>query len=391
MRSRLDARRSLLLAASVLLVVAMSLLAVGCREDAPLAPSNQDASTTQQFGLAHPAIAGLIQIQERNSARLMDDPNVVGTAVGLDDNGQPTIKVYLVEEFSKANALPMTLEGAPVQQVVTGRLVARGGMGGGGGGMGGGGGCSDDPKAAQSGLVKMGTSGGWRYDLANGYCCGGTLGSLIQSGNTKYVLSNYHVLYSDTTPGGNNRTAQAGDPVIHPGLIDVGCNANSARNIATLVGGGGSLPGANIDAGIAAVISGQVDETGAILCVGVPSSNTVGAFVGQAVKKMGRTTGLARATVDGLNANVSITYADECAGGTDFTKNFTGQIIITNDRCKYLDGGDSGSLMVEDQDTNPRPVGLLFAGSVTCSKFAIAIANPINDVLNHYNASMVGN
>jgi hypothetical protein len=381
----------LLLAASVLLAV--SLLAAGCREDAPLAPSNQDTSTTIQFGLNHPAIASLIQIQNRHTAAVMADPNVVGTAVGLDDAGNPVIKVYLAEAASKADALPMTLEGAPVQQVVTGRLVARGGMGGGGGGggMGGGGSCSSDPKALQSGPVQMGTSGGWRYDLANGYCCGGTLGSLIQSGGTKYVLSNYHVLYADTSPGGNNRVASAGDPVIHPALIDVGCNANSARNIATLVNNGGSLPNANIDAGIAAVIPGEVDETGAILCVGVPSATTVSAFVGQAVKKMGRTTGLGRGTVDGLNASVSITYEDECAGSTAFTKTFTGQIIITNNRCQFLDGGDSGSLMVEDQDTSPSPVGLLYAGSVTCNKFAVAVANPINDVLNHYNASMVGN
>jgi len=57
----------------------------------------------------------------------------------------------------------------------------------------------------------------------------------------------------------------------------------------------------------------------------------------------------------------------------------------------FLDGGDSGSLMVEDEDTNPNPVGLLYAGSSNCNKRAIAIANPINDVWNHYNASMVGN
>ena len=391
MSSQLDVRRSLLLAASALLVVA--LLVGGCREDAPLAPSNQQTASIEEYGLNHPEVISLIQIQERHSKPLMADPNVVGTAIGLDDNGQLAIKLYLADEVGKAgNNLPFELEGAPVHQVVTGRLVARGGMGGGPpGGGGGGGSCSDDPKALQAGAVKMGTSGGWRYDLANGYCCGGTLGSLIQSGNTKYVLSNYHVLYADTTPGGNGQTAQPGDPVIHPALIDVGCNANAARNIATLVANGGSLPGANIDAGIAAVMAGQVDETGAILCIGVPSSNTVSAFVGQAVKKMGRTTGLGRGTVDGLNANVSISYSDECAGGTDFTKSFTGQIVITNDRCNFLDGGDSGSLMVEDEDTNPNPVGLLFAGSVSCNKRAIAIANPINDVLNHYNASMVGN
>ena len=42
--------------------------------------------------------------------------------------------------------------------------------------------------------------------------------------------------------------------------------------------------------------------------------------------------------------------------------------------------------MVEDVANNPRAVGLLFAGSNTT-----AIANPINEVLNYFNASMVGN
>ncbi|RKZ06076.1 hypothetical protein DRQ32_11625, partial [bacterium] len=65
---------------------------------------------------------------------------------------------------------------------------------------------------------------------------------------------------------------------------------------------------------------------------------------------------------------------------------FTGQIVIKNKRSKFLAGGDSGSLMVEDVSNNPRAVGLLFAGSSRT-----AIANPIGDVLSFLNASMVGN
>jgi hypothetical protein len=273
--------------------------------------------------------------------------------------------------------------------MVTGRVVAKKGgpppMDGGGNGA--------DPRAPQSAPVQMGTSGGWRYDLANGYCCGGTLGSLIQDGQgTQYVLSNWHVLYSDIVNGGNNRVASAGDPVIQPALIDVGCNANSSINIATLLAPstGGSLPSANIDAGVAQVIPGQVDASGAILDIGTISSSTVAASIGQGVKKMGRTTGLGRATVDGLNANIQIGYENECAGGSAFTKTFTGQIVTTNDRCTFLDGGDSGSLMVEDVETNPRAVGLLYAGSVSCNKRAIAIANPIGDVLSHYSSKLPG-
>jgi hypothetical protein len=45
---------------------------------------------------------------------------------------------------------------------------------------------------------------------------------------------------------------------------------------------------------------------------------------------------------------------------------------------------------VQDVTTNPRAVGLCFAGSVQCSNSAIAIANPIGAVLNKLGATMVG-
>jgi len=52
--------------------------------------------------------------------------------------------------------------------------------------------------AIQPPAIQLGTSGGWSKDLANGSCCGGTLGSLVQIGSTRYILSNYHVFESDT-------------------------------------------------------------------------------------------------------------------------------------------------------------------------------------------------
>jgi len=198
-------------------------------------------------------------------------------------------------------------------------------------------------------------------------------------------------LYSDIVSGGNGITAQSGDFVIQPGLIDVSCNKAYGQDVAKLVANGGSLPDANVDAGIAEVVPGAVDSSGAILNIGTISSSTLNASVGQKVKKMGRTTGLSNASVDGLNAIVDITYENECAGGTAFIKEYTGQIITTNNRCNFLDSGDSGSLMVEDVNTNPRAVGLLYAGSSICNRFSIAVANPIDDVLNYFGASMVGN
>ena len=368
------------------LAASMSLVLWACSGEGDVVSPQVDKPTMagNTFSVAHPEVQRAIGVQNKHTPTLMEDPEIVGTAVGMNDSGEIILKVY-TENNLGSDKVPFEIDGLEVEQMVTGKIVARKGgpppMGGNG----------TDPRAPQSAPVKMGTSGGWRYDLANGYCCGGTLGSLIQSGGTKYILSNWHVLYADHVSGGNNRVASAGDPVIQPALIDVGCDANQSLNVGELVNNGGSLPNNNIDAGIAQVTPGMVDESGAILEIGTISSSTVGAFVGQDVKKMGRTTGLGRATVDGLNATISITYENECAGGTAFTKMFTGQIVTTNNRCKFLDGGDSGSLMVEDVTSNPRAVGLLFAGSVSCNKFAIAIANPIGDVLSHYNASMVGN
>lgn len=242
-----------------------------------------------------------------------------------------------------------------------------------------------NPKARQTPPVKMGTSGGAAYDLANGYCCGGTLGSLVTDGAAQYVLSNFHVLAADVAAGGNGIVSQIGDPVIQPGLIDVGCNRNNGQVVATLAGWADPLKGANVDAAIAEVVPGMVDPSGAILGIGTLSSATAAAFPGQAVKKCGRTTGLSSSTVSALNATISVAYETECAGAVRGTAVFYGQIVVKNKASKFLAGGDSGSLMVENVSSHPRAVGLLYAGSSVT-----AIANPIDEVLAALGVTMVG-
>jgi hypothetical protein len=248
-----------------------------------------------------------------------------------------------------------------------------------------GGGETVSHKAKQTLPIQLGTSGGWKYDLANGYCCGGTLGSLVTRSGVKYILSNFHVFASDVVSGGNSRVAAKGDPIIQPGLIDVGCKAANAQEVATLDNWRDPLAGNNVDAAIAWTDPTKVKDDGSILEMGTISSATVAASLNKAVKKSGRTTGLTRSKVTGLNATVSVTYDTECAGTSRGTATFTNQIIIANKSSKFLAGGDSGSLMVEDVATNPRAVGLLFAGSSS-----VAVANPIQEVLNSFNVTMVG-
>src|SRR5262249_26099024 len=50
-------------------------------------------------------------------------------------------------------------------------------------------------QTSQVAPVKMGTSGGNVNDTSTGFCCSGTLGSLVTfDGKTDFVLSNNHVL-----------------------------------------------------------------------------------------------------------------------------------------------------------------------------------------------------
>ena len=227
-------------------------------------------------------------------------------------------------------------------------------------------------RVKQSMPFRLGVSGSPSRSLANGYCCGGTIGSLVKVNGVQYILSNFHVFEGDIVLGGNNRISQNGDLIIHPGLIDVSCIATSAMSVGNLVKIS-SLPNSNVDASVAKVISGRVRTDGAILDIGTISATTASAALNQAVKKSGRTTGLTRSVVTGLNATVSVTYPNECAGGTAFTKVFTGQVLIKNKNQgqNFLGAGDSGSLMVQDVSVNPKAVGLLFAGSSTT-----AVANP---------------
>jgi len=334
----------------------------------------------QALSHANPRVQEVMAAQERETPYLMAFPDVLGTAVGLDEKGDLAIQVFVNLEGKNpavsARHIPKRLRGEGVTVIMTEpfrTLVKRAPA------------TSVSHKAIQTPPIQLGTSGGWGLDLANGYCCGGTIGALVWIGGAQYIMSNYHVFESDIVSGGNGRAAKDGDPIIQPGLIDAGCNVARAQRVATLEKQG-SLPFWNVDVSIAAVTPGMVKADGSILEIGTISSKTVAAAVSQPVKKSGRTTGLTRSKVHSLNATVSVAYDNECAGGAAFTKTYIGQIIISNRASGFLAGGDSGSLMVEDVSTNPRAVGLLFAGSSS-----LAVANPIDEVLTHLGAAMVGN
>jgi hypothetical protein len=358
----------------------------------------------------------MIAVQNSVTPGLMNTPAVLGTAVGVDERNHAVLVVYVDREHASAastiRSLPVEIRGTLVRVETTEKFRAMAGKPGGSGG----GGVSHTAK--QSLPIQLGTSGGWAKDRTANYCCGGTLGSLVQVTLTdpqtnatrvdKYVLSNYHVFEADIVAGVNG-VATEGDPVIQPGLIDVGCIAGNSQTVATLKivnalqNTEPSLsnpynPAVDCSVALVSQVQDPNKPTGTmmdavsplILEIGPISSAIVSASINQPVQKSGRTTGRTKSKVSGLNATIKVTYDNECAGGVAFTQTFVGQIVVANSGSKFLNSGDSGSLMVEDLSALanpplPKAVGLLYAGSSTT-----AIANPIKHVLDFLTTKLGG-
>jgi hypothetical protein len=218
---------------------------------------------------------------------------------------------------------------------------------------------------------RFGVSGGNINDRSRSFCCSGTLGALVTDGSTQYILSNNHVL-------ARSGQAVVGEDVSQPGLIDSNCQ------VATIVGdfAGGPPLGSNVDAAVATLRAGQMDSTGFILDIGVPSSTVVNPSVGLAVAKSGRTTGFTTGSISSINTSVNVQYQRGCGGGKKFTVSYTNQIVISGS--SFSAGGDSGSMIVTNNSSH-NPVGLLFAGSSSAT-----IANPIGEVLTKLGAALGG-
>src|SRR5262245_51808896 len=167
-------RRTLAVAAML-----AALIVAGCskKSTSVLGPDSPDVSGIKSGGeltMANAAVRAVAGVQERHTADLMSIPGVVGTATSQDANGNLAVMV-MTEHALGAGRLPASVEGVPVFEEVTGRIKAM---------------AVGDHRVKQTPPVQMGTSGGWRFDLANGFCCGGTLGSCVKKGTTQYVLSN---------------------------------------------------------------------------------------------------------------------------------------------------------------------------------------------------------
>lgn len=307
------------------------------------------------------ALARVIAVQERHTERLMSLPDVVGTAVGLDEMGRPVVKVYVAH--AGVRGIPSVIDGEKVEVEVTGEIYALGAL-------------AALEKAAKPSAVKAVNPRGW-FDrpvpigVSTGNANEGSAGTIacrVTAGTNVYALSCNHV-YARTN------SASLGEAIWQPGPYDVVTSSliNSDLDfvigtLAAFVPIDFSSSGKNyVDAAIALVGTNTVGTSTPSGGYGTPSSETVAAQLNMSVKKYGRTTGLTYGTISGLNATVTVDYGSGQA-------KFVGQITVTGRR--FIQAGDSGSLLVTRTGNNP--VGLLFAGS---SNGSYAVANPIDLVL----------
>ena len=176
-----------------------------------------------------------------------------------------------------------------------------------------------------------------------------------------FILSNNHVLANCDM---NDMSANIGDPILQPGPYDGG--RVSFDTIAELKEWIPLQKSHNlVDAALAEPLS-PFDVTSNIIGIGA-ISGTASTAAGNILLKSGRTTGLTKGTVIATEVTIGVNYGEK---GVLY---FDDQIMTT---CMSK-GGDSGSLMVDEQN---RAVGLLFAGSDK-----VTLANKISNVVNALN------
>jgi hypothetical protein len=351
----------------IALTLAFGLVWFGCDRE-PSRVSGPDTETQQVVKAAQLPVAfeRVMTIQKKHTSKLLEIPDVIGTAMGLGPDNTPAVLV--LTKAPGVKGIPESLDGVPVVVKVTGEIVAL---------------AKPenpgkppketvDPRARFARPVPIGVSTGNEGD-----CSAGTIGCRVTDGQNVYALSNNHVYALE------NR-ASIGSKILQPGLFDTKCSFDENNVIGTLsnfveiVIDDETLN--MIDAAIAICSPGSLGNATPTNGYLTPKKAPVvqdSLLLGKKVQKYGRSSSLTKGTVAGINATVRVFYGSGAA-------RFTGQILVEA-KNQFIRDGDSGSLLVTDPDREP--VGLLFAGSAS-GKWAVA--NDINLVLDAFGVSIDG-
>lgn len=324
------------------------------------------------------ALEGIRAARAAHEDELLERENVLGVAVGRKVvNGRETdeacIVVYVDHkesegDLARRDRVPKALDGVRTDVVATGPIRALP--------------LLETLAVSHTARVRPAPGG---VSIAHEKVTAGTLGVLAHRVTGEgVILSNNHVL-------ANSNEAHRGDRILQPGPYDGGRPQDAIATLEDFVpiafserelDGLGRLLERTLGAllapvglGLRRLPSGRTNVVDAAIARPLASdlvapdileigaiSGTAPAALGTRVKKSGRTTGLTKGKVTGLDATVEVDYGGKTAV-------FRGQIVSDI----LSRGGDSGSLIVDESN---RAVGLLFAGGNTTT-----ILNPIDPVL----------
>ncbi|MEE6271921.1 hypothetical protein [Georgenia wangjunii] len=206
----------------------------------------------------------------------------------------------------------------------------------------------------------------------------GTLGGFVTTTDGEpgvHALSNYHVLVGSPS-------VRVGEAVLQPAPADGGQmpedEVGALSAFVPLGAGGPSV----VDAALARLVDADVDPTYPVGRL----TGTAAALGGEAVEKIGRTTGVTRGRVSAIELDgIVVGYGAELGELT-----FDDQIEVESTGSgPFSSGGDSGSVVYRLQDG--RAIGLLFAGSETGGEngSGLTYLNPIDEVLSALGATLV--
>src|SRR5260221_6914656 len=142
------------------LLIALALLGTmflgGCAEKQDSSSGPVTTQTTETLSKENPQVKAVMLVQDRHTAALMADKNVVGTATGLTEDGRIAVLVLLENPVDTKNsrgtyALPQNLEGVPVVGGVVVKIRPLTGF---------------DHRLIQTPPIHLGPTAAWQYTFA---------------------------------------------------------------------------------------------------------------------------------------------------------------------------------------------------------------------------------
>lgn len=227
--------------------------------------------------------------------------------------------------------------------------------------------------------IQPGSSIGFA-DPNNGFIMAGTFGLLVKdASNTKYILSNNHVIAFESGVEANGAIRvgiPVGSPIFQPGLLDGGRVAtDKVAELTRWIDLHADVANNKVDGAIAKLTPQSIGSA-SILFIGAPQG-TAAATVDTIVHKFGRTTSYRAGRVTSVSFDLTISYE---VGDVIFQDQLA--VRGLNNR-KFSAAGDSGSAILERSSN--KVVGLLFAGATTGN---LTFGNHISDVLSQLHVKL---